>query len=246
MTPISPTDRSLRTRSGCNRLLRIALCAASAAGCPVAAASEFSGIATLTSQYIYRGQSLSDGNPAVQLGLDYEFHSGVFIGVWGSTIDLQSASSRRDVELDYYLGYHYALKVPVSLSATFLRYTYPGQTGSHNYDHNEYLLAATFRERYSIEFGYTADLYGLDRSGRHWELRADHPVDSAWVLSAGLGQNDLTEIGVDRYLYWDVGASARFSWLTVDLRWFDNQDAYGLPDYLSAGSQWVASLSVAF
>jgi uncharacterized protein (TIGR02001 family) len=212
----------------------------------VSVAAEFSGIATLTSQYIYRGQSYSDGNPAVQLGLDYEFESGVFVGLWGSTLDLQIASSQRDTELDYYLGYHYVPEGPVSLSATFLRYTYPGQTGPYSYDHNEYLLAATFKERYSIEFGFTDDLYGLDRTGRHWELRADHPVDTAWVLSAGLGQNDLTDIGVDRYLYWDIGASARFSWLTVDLRWFDNEDAYGLPDYLSAGSQWVASLSVAF
>jgi uncharacterized protein (TIGR02001 family) len=145
------------------------LCAASVAGCPVAAASEFSGIATLTSQYIYRGQSLSDGNPAVQLGLDYEFHSGVFIGVWGSTLDLQSASSRRDAELDYYLGYHYALKVPVSLSATFLRYTYPGQTGSHSYDHNEYLgnVQGAIFDQFGLRPICTARSIGCLGAARH-------------------------------------------------------------------------------
>lgn len=246
MTQTSPGNSTNRVRPGRRIVLRVTLCAACIAGCSTSVASEFSGIATLTSEYIYRGQSLSDGNPAVQLGLDYEFANGIFAGLWGSTLDWESGSSRRDAELDYYLGYHYTPEGPVSFSATFLRYTYPGQTGTYSYDHNEYLLAATIKERYSIEFGYTDDLYGLDREGMHWELRADHPVDTAWVLSAGLGQNDMTDIGVERYLYWDVGASARFSWLTVDLRWFDNQDAYGLPDYLSAGSQWVASLSVAF
>jgi uncharacterized protein (TIGR02001 family) len=222
------------------------LCAGCFAGSGASAESGFSGIATLTSQYVYRGQALSDGNPAIQLGLDYELDSGVFAGIWGSTIDLRSVFGSRDTELNYYIGYHYAPQRPVSVAATLLHYAYPGQTGPHNYDHNEYLVTAMFRERYSIEFGYTNDLYGLGRVGRHWELRADQPVANAWVISAGLGQNDMTDIDVDRYLYWDIGASARFSRLTVDLRWFDNENPDTLPDYVSADSQYVVSLSVAF
>ena len=42
-----------------------------------ARASEFSGRATVTSQYIYRGLSVSDGDPAFQLGLDYAHDSGL-------------------------------------------------------------------------------------------------------------------------------------------------------------------------
>jgi uncharacterized protein (TIGR02001 family) len=212
----------------------------------VAIASELTGIATLASEYIYRGLAQSDGNPAVQFGLDYEFDAGMFIGVWASTIDLRSAMGKREIELDYYIGYHYESKLPLSVTVTVLRYTYPGQTGSHSYDHNELLLTATWRERYSIEYGYTNDLFGLDSIGRHWELRSEWPVANAWVVSAALGRNDLSDIGVSKYLHWDVGASARISRLVLDLRWYDNETPDGFAAQVSAGSRFVVSLSVAF
>ena len=110
-----------------------------------AAASEFTGIASLTSEYIYRGLAQSDGNPAFQIGLDYDFDAGIFVGAWASTIDLQSAAGERDTELDLYLGYHYESEAPLSATITVLRYTYPGQTGSHSYDHNEVLVSTTWR-----------------------------------------------------------------------------------------------------
>jgi len=212
----------------------------------VSAASEFAGIATLTSQYIYRGQAISSGDPAVQLGLDYEHESGLFAGLWGSTIDLQTRFSERDAEMDYYVGYHFASQAPVSFSATLLRYTFPGQTGARSYDYNEALVAATLYEHYSVEIAYTNDLNGLGRVGRHWELRTEWPVASAWVISAGLGQADRTSLGVERYLHWDAGASARFSWLIVDLRYYENERPDTLAADMSADSQFVISLSVAF
>jgi len=211
-----------------------------------APASEFSGIATLTSEYIYRGRAMSSGDPAIQLGLDYEHDSGFFAGLWGSSIDLQSRFGERDTEVDFYVGYHFALQAPISFSASLLRYTYPGQTGAHSYDYNEALVTATLYEHYSVELGYTGDLNGLGEVGRHWELRTEWPVAGAWVVSAGLGQDDRTSLGVERYLYWDAGASARFSWLTVDLRYFDNERPDTLATDVSADSQFVVSLSVAF
>ena len=211
-----------------------------------AMASEFTGVASLTSEYIYRGLAQSDGNPAFQLGLDYEFGAGIFAGAWASTIDLSSAVGERETELDFYLGYHYASEGPLSATLTVLRYTYPGQTGSHSYDYNELLVSTAWRERYSIEFGYTDNLYGLDRIARHWELRSEWPVANAWVISAALGRNDLSAIGVTEYLHWDLGASARFSRLVLDLRWYDNESLDGFAASLSAGSQFVVSLSAAF
>jgi len=213
---------------------------------PAAAASEFSGLATLTSKYIYRGLEMSDGDPALQMGLDYEHDTGFFVGVWASTIDIQTAMGSRDTELDYYAGFHYATDAPVTATITLLRYSYPGQTGMHSYDYNEVLVGASWRERYSIELGYTSDLYGLDRTARHWELRSEWPVASAWVIGATLGGNDMSDAGVSRYLHWDVGASARFSRLTFDLRWYDNELPDGFAALLSANSQLVLSISASF
>ena len=211
-----------------------------------AAASEFSGVATLTTEYIYRGLEMSDGDPALQLGLDYLHDTGLFVGVWASTIDIRSAMGERDTELDYYGGFHYAAESPFTATITVLRYSYPGQTGMHSYDYTEVLVGATWRERYSIELGYTSDLYGLDRIARHWELRSEWPVANAWVIGAALGGNDMSDAGVSHYLHWDVGASARFSRLTFDLRWYDNEQPDGFAALSSADSQLVLSISAAF
>jgi uncharacterized protein (TIGR02001 family) len=189
---------------------------------------------------------MSDGKAAAQLGLDYEHDTGLFAGAWASTVDLQSAAGQRDLELDYYVGYHYESQAPWTATVTILRYTYPVHTGVHRYDYNELLVSVGFLEHYSIELGYTNNLYGLNRVARHWELRSEWPVASAWVIGAGLGGNDMSDAGVSRYLYWDIGASARFSRLTVDLRWFDNEQPDGFAARVSADSQFVLSVSVAF
>jgi len=208
-------------------------------------ASELSGVVTLTSQYIYRGLAFSDGNAALQLGGDYQHDSGFFVGAWATTIDLSSAGSRRDVELDYYAGYRLAPESPWSASLTVLRYTYPGAEGAQSYDYNEVLLGASWRDRYSIELGYTNDVYGLDRIGRHWEIRTEWPIANVWVIGGRLGGNDLSGLNISHFLHWDLGASARISRFTFDLRWYDNE----IPDYmpissLSAGSQIVLSVSL--
>jgi uncharacterized protein (TIGR02001 family) len=220
-------------------LLTLPICAQEAA------ASEVNAIATLTSEYIYRGLALSDGNPALQFGVDYEHDSGLFIGAWASTIDLSSRFGQRDVELDVYAGFNYAAKASWQASLTVLRYTYPGETGFHSYAYNELLLAASIGEHFSLELGYTNDLYGLERIGRHWEVRTELPVAGAWMLGAGLGGNDLSDLNTPHYLYWDVGASARLSRFTFDLRWYDNEPAGGPASAFSAGSQIVFAVSVA-
>ncbi len=209
-------------------------------------ASELSAVATLTSEYIYRGLERSGENPAFQLGADYGHDTGLFAGAWGSTVDLRSGLGQRDIELDYYVGFRLEPEVPVSAMVTILRYTYPGQTGAHSYDYNELLVSVSWDKRYTIELGYTNDLNGLDTTGRHWELRSEWPVANTWVIGAVLGSNDMSDAGVPRYLHWDLGASARVSRLTFDLRWYDNERVADFIARFSANSQIVLSISTAF
>lgn len=210
------------------------------------AAGEFSGSATLASEYVFRGQALSDGNPALQAGIDYDHDSGLFLGAWASTVDLVSPSGRRDTELDYYVGWHFSGESRFSAALSLVHYTYPGQTTSFDYDYTEILATATWDGRYSLEFGYADDVYGFGVSARHVELRADWPLHNAWVMSAGLGVNDLDNLGSSRYVFGDVGVSARFSRLMLDLRWYDNEQPDGFPGRISAGSRIVGALSIGF
>lgn len=216
-----------------------------AACAPVSAAAGVSGVVTLASEYVYRGQATSAHDPALSLGLDYEHESGLFGGVWASTIDLESPFGRRRTELDYYLGYRFEPREALSLSAALIRYTYPGHTGTLDYEHTELLLAATLQDRYTLEFAWTDDVYGRDRPARHWAIRGEWPA-GYWVVSAGLGISDLTALNTDRYLHWDAGASIRWSRLTLDLRWYDNEPIAGPFARWSAGARAVASVSLGF
>jgi len=66
------------------------------------------------------------------------------------------------------------------------------------------------------------------------------------VISSGLGYNELDIASASGYWYWDAGVSARWSRLTADLRWYDNETPETFLSSWSAGSQVVATLSVAF
>ena len=211
-----------------------------------ASADELSGAVTLASEYVYRGQAMSDNDPAVSVGLDYQHDSGFFGGVWASTINLTSPFGTRETELDYYLGYHFEPKGPVDLSLSVIRYTYPDDSGSFDYDHTEATLAATLFEHYSVEFAYTNDVYGFGEPGRHLAVRGEWPALNYWIASAGLGLLDLTAIDTNRYAYWDLGLSTRWSSLTVDLRWHDNEDIEGRLSRWSTGSRVVLSVSYGF
>lgn len=211
-----------------------------------AGAGELSGAATLASEYIYRGQAVSNHEPAVSFGVDYAHDSGFFGGVWASTIELDSPFGSRDTELDYYVGYLFEPAGPLTLSLSVMRYTYPGHEGVLDYEYTEGALAATLFERYSLEFAYTDDIYGLGKPARHWALRGEWPAGSYWVASAGIGLADLSAINTDRYAYWDIGLSTRWRRVTADLRWHDNEDIEGIFSIWSAGSRLVASLSYGF
>jgi len=66
-----------------------------------ATAIDFSGSATLTNDYIWRGMSQGDGN-AIQVGGEVESH-GAYVGVWTSNVDFDDTNR----ETDYYAGYSF-------------------------------------------------------------------------------------------------------------------------------------------
>ncbi|MFR0657359.1 TorF family putative porin, partial [Pantoea sp. SIMBA_079] len=57
-----------------------------------AAHAEVSGSITLTSDYLFRGITQTDGEPALQGGLEWAGDSGFYVGAWGSSISWLSDS----------------------------------------------------------------------------------------------------------------------------------------------------------
>ena len=60
-----------------------------------AAAAAVEGTATLTSDYVWRGSSQSDGDPAVQAGLKLSAGTGWYASAWGSGVSFRPDNGAR-------------------------------------------------------------------------------------------------------------------------------------------------------
>ena len=88
----------------------------------------------LYSQYIFRGLTQTDGDPAVQGGADWGHSSGFYAGFWASNIkwteqnNFGAPGSYTDgkVEIDFYGGYKWGFAPDWTLDLGTLYYYYPG------------------------------------------------------------------------------------------------------------------------
>lgn len=100
----------------------------------------FTGGATLTSDYRFRGLTQSDENPALQATVTVNHVSGFYAGAWASTIDggLDGSTPQRtgygSAEVDLYGGFAKTLSSGIGLDAGLLYYLYPDHAKGVNTD----------------------------------------------------------------------------------------------------------------
>ena len=82
----------------------------------------------LTNDYIWRGMSQTDQDPAVSGGFDVSSSdNGAYIGVWGSYVDFGSESETNKV-VDYYFGYTDESARGVNFDIGYISYNYPQES----------------------------------------------------------------------------------------------------------------------
>lgn len=91
-----------------------------------------SGNVALTSDYRFRGVSLSAGDIALQGGVDLVHESGLYVGTWASSI--QGGTPYGEVELDVYGGWTGAVAEGVTVDVGLLYYIYPTTDDPLNLD----------------------------------------------------------------------------------------------------------------
>ncbi len=186
------------------------------------AAAEFNGYATLTTDYVFRGVTYSDGNPAAQLGAEYSSNNGIFAGTWISSMDIDNGPGhQRDVEINYYLGFGRQLGETWSAAVTAIAYTYPGSGNAVDYDYEEITLMLNYDDIVWLEYAYAPDLYGTDRDAQNIEVYAEWPLPWALTVGAGVGWYDLSELTNTDYSYWQAGMSRHVGIVEFDLRFHD-------------------------
>jgi uncharacterized protein (TIGR02001 family) len=140
------------------RLTSVLLCALWALGARSAHALDLAnnftlgGSLALTSDYIYRGVSESDGHLAVQADLHID-DNGSFVGVWGSTRD-HNLDPYADYDVELYLGHRFDLSASWSstLSAR-AHYFVAGTQDEGSTDYEELSVSLSWLDRWTLSLG---------------------------------------------------------------------------------------------
>lgn len=215
---------------------------------PAAYAAEFNGYLALTTDYVQRGVSRSDTDPAIQLGGDVSFESGLVLGAWGSSVDNPSQPGQQhDVELNAYAGYGRDIGDRWRLSAFAVAYRFPGMDTPFDYDYLEYLVSANYDDRFWIEYTVATDYYGT--GDRAWNIEAlgEWPLHQSWNVSAGVGRLDLGRVVGSGYTYWQVGVNRGIGIAIFDLRFHDTDGVvpfFSRPE--TAKARVVLTLTIPF
>jgi uncharacterized protein (TIGR02001 family) len=191
-----------------------------------AGAADLTGYIVLTTDYVFRGVSYSDGHGALQAGADVALDSGLYFGIWGSSVDLSNGPARqRDLEIDYYLGYSHELRRDWIIGINVVAYTFPGTEGDVDYDYVEYSITANYNDRAWFEYSYSPDLFHSTRHTHNVELFTEWPLPANLRLGAGAGYYDVSALTGSGYGYWQLGITHPFGIIDVDLRYHDTSRA---------------------
>jgi len=176
---------------------------------------------SVTSDYVFRGVTQTDFDPALQGGLDYSFgDTGFYVGVWGSNVDFVDPDGP-DIELDTYVGWSYDMSDDWNLDLMLTRYNYFGARSAYgNIDYNEFIGKVTYHDMISFTVGYANDYGNAGFSSTYYNLGGNWDIGNDFSLNAGVGH---TEFGDNNGSYndWNIGVSRQFGRINAALNYYD-------------------------
>jgi len=189
-------------------LLAMSLASASSAmaqTAPAAPESSLSFNVGAVSDYRYRGISQSRLDPALQGGADYADKSGLYLGVWGSSIKwIKDAGGDANMEVDVYGGYKFTVG-DIGYDLGFLRYEYSGNKLKPSANTNELYGAVTMGPLTAKYSQSTGNLFGFANSkgSTYFDLTATFDLGGGYTLAPHLGRQTVKGTGNSKFSYTD-------------------------------------------
>lgn len=158
------------------------------------------------SEYRYRGISQSRFDPALQAGADYAHKSGVYVGIWGSSIKwINDAGGNASTEANYFTGYKSTLG-NVGYDIGFLRYDYSGNTLKPSADTDELYGAVTMGNTTLKYSQTTGNLFGFANSkgSSYVDLTTNFDLGNGYTFTPHIGHQTVKGAGNGIYSYTDA------------------------------------------
>jgi uncharacterized protein (TIGR02001 family) len=146
----------------------------------------------MTSNYVWRGVTLSDDSPAIQGGFDLDY-KGIYAGVWGSNVKLGNAS----MEFDAYAGYANEI-FGVGYDVGYIQYVYPNDTENLNFGEAYLGLSYDFKVL-EISAKYSAGIDTNDVGVNSDEWKPDNCIEGG--ISVPLPMDITIDATVGNYVH---------------------------------------------
>lgn len=207
-----------------------------------AAHAEVSGSITLTSDYLFRGITQTDEQPALQGGVEWAHDSGFYVGTWGSSISWLSDSDpdiSSQLELDGYVGFRGDFgDSGFGYDVGAVYYWYPGSypAGFKKADTTE-LYAGVSWNILSAKYSYAVtDLFGIPDSdgSSNLDVAVGWEFAPSWTLNGAVGKQWVAgTAGTATYAFWSAGVGKTFdNGFDIALNFNDN-DLIGPDDTIT-------------
>ncbi len=183
---------------------------------------EFSGNVTLTSDYVDRGFTQANEDPAIQGGFDWDSGAGFYLGTWGSNVNFLDGDEA-SVEIDVYGGYAGEVE-GFSYDIGYIYYWYPGAAGAPDYDFWEVYGSVSYdfgAAAVSLGLAYTPENFGSTDDGLYFQSGISVPLGDQFSIDANLNYYDVDPAFGEDYLDWNIGATLSLDWFDADLRYID-------------------------
>ena len=174
------------------------------------AEGEFSGNVALTTDYVWRGVSQNNENPAIQGGFDYA-NGAFYVGTWASIVDFGGAN----MELDLYGGFAGETSAGLSWDVGVIGYIYP-DTDDLDF------LEVYGGLGYAFTDAFSADAYlylDPDNETAYAEASASYGFSDAFSVDATVGNYlDGGDDFVEEYTNYSIGGTLSTEFVDFDLR----------------------------
>jgi len=172
-----------------------------------AQAVELSGNVAITNDYVWRGISQTNEDPAIQGGFDLEA-DGFYAGIWGSNVNFGGVDE--STEFDVYFGYGGDITDELSFDVGFIRYEYPG------------ISAVSFNEIYgSLSFMGATIGVALDNDNDATYINLGYDLSLPNDFGVGFHYGDYSFDGGGDYNDYSITLSKSAGGFDFSLAWID-------------------------
>ncbi len=230
----------------------------------ILAAGNFSATMTFTSDYVFRGTTFSDEDPALQGSFDWGYGAW-FAGAWGSSTNATDGNGLGGtLEIDYYAGWADSVG-GFDLMVMPLVYTFPGQEDSDPRDDFTFELWTSIGRGIgnfpgapyvNLEFNYSPEFFDGGDDAYYIRPSIAFTLPGDFGLDIGYGYQDVggvasatnkgNEFFADDYSHVDVGLTKSALGFDFDLRYHDNFDEDVIGAEFASESQIQISVSRSF